>query len=72
MYETGGMRRLHLRGCDNALKRILIHGAAFNLGIVMRKMLGVGTPRRLKDLLAHILVFIRAYFAPWRLSVLKM
>ena len=66
MYETGGMRRLHLRGCDNALKRILIHGAAFNLGIVMRKMLGVGTPRRLKDLLAHILVFIRAYFAPWR------
>ena len=31
IYETGGMRRLHLRGSQNILKRLLVHGAAFNL-----------------------------------------
>src|SRR3954451_2949987 len=30
LYETGGMRRLHLRGRDNILKRLLLHAAAFN------------------------------------------
>lgn len=48
MYETGGMRRLHLRGSQNILKRLLVHGAAFNLGLLMRKRYGVGTPRRQK------------------------
>ena len=32
MYETGGMRRLHLRGRENILKRLLVHASAFNLG----------------------------------------
>jgi transposase len=31
LYETGGMRRLHLRGRDNILKRLLVHAAAFNI-----------------------------------------
>jgi transposase len=48
MYETGGMRRLHLRGSQNILKRLLLHGAAFNLGLLMRKRHGAGTPRRQK------------------------
>jgi transposase len=65
MYETGGMRRLHLRGRNNALKRLLIQGAAFNLGLVMRKVLGVGTPRGLKDLMAHILAFIEPLSTFW-------
>jgi transposase len=55
MYETGGMRRTHLRRHDNIIKRLLIHAGAFNLGLVMRKLLGNGTPRgfqgRLKALL---------------------
>ena len=45
MYETGGMRRTHLRRHDNIIKRLLIHAGAFNLGLVMRKLLGNGTPR---------------------------
>ena len=49
-YETGGMRRLHLRDRGNILKRLLIHIGAYNLGLVMRKMLGVGTPRALQGL----------------------
>jgi len=43
--ETGAMRRTHLRGQHNILKRMLIHVAGFNLGLVMRKLLGHGTPR---------------------------
>lgn len=46
-YETGGMRRTHLRGSKNILKRALIHIGGFNLGLVMRKSLGSGKPRQL-------------------------
>lgn len=45
MYETGAMRRVHLRGRDNILKRLVVHGAAFNLSLVLRQILGAGTPR---------------------------
>jgi transposase len=48
VYDTGGMRRTHLRGHPNILKRLLIHASAFNLGILMRKVFGVGAPRRLQ------------------------
>jgi transposase len=50
MYDTGGMRRVHLRGKDNIAKRALIHAAAFNLGLILRKLLGVGTARGAADL----------------------
>ena len=46
--ETGGMRRTHLRMHDNILKRVLVHVAAFNLGIVMRSLFNVGKPRVLQ------------------------
>lgn len=49
MYETGGMRRTHLRGHKNILKRLLVHAGAFNLSLIMRRQLGVGTPRGLQD-----------------------
>ncbi len=48
-YETGGMRRCHLRGRENILKRQLIHVGAFNLGLILRKLLGAGTPREWKN-----------------------
>jgi transposase len=48
-YETGGMRRCHLRGHENILKRQLIHVGAFNLSLILRKLLGAGTPRELKN-----------------------
>ena len=46
LYETGGMRRLHLRGRKNILQRLVIHAAGFNLGLFMRKLTGGGTPRQ--------------------------
>ncbi len=48
VYDTGGMRRAHLRGHPNILKRLLIHASAFNLGILMRQVFGRGTPRGLQ------------------------
>jgi transposase len=48
VYDTGGMRRTHLRGHRNILKRLLVHASAFNLGILMRTMFGRGTPRGLQ------------------------
>jgi transposase len=47
-YETGGLRRVYLRGHSNILKRVLIHTAALNLGLLMRLLVGVGTPRSLQ------------------------
>ena len=46
-YETGAMRRLHLRGRRNIAKRVLIHTAGFNLGLLMRVKFGLLKPRRL-------------------------
>ncbi len=49
VYGTGGMRRTHLRGHRNILKRLLLHVAAFNLSLILRREIGAGTPRGLQD-----------------------
>src|SRR3954454_23111528 len=54
-YETGGMRRTHLRGRENILKRQLIHVCAFNLSLIFRQTLGAGTPRELRNRQAALL-----------------
>jgi transposase len=48
LYETGGLRRTHLRGHPNILKRLLVHAGGFNLGLIMRTLFGIGTPRSLQ------------------------
>lgn len=45
VLDDGGMRRVWLKGREKIAKRYLIHTAAFNLGLVMRKLTGYGTPR---------------------------
>ena len=61
-YETGGMRRCHLRGRENILKRQLIHVGAFNLSLILRQLLGAGTPRELRnrsgELVLHVLLLL--------------
>jgi transposase len=68
LYETGGMRRVYLRGHTNIRKRLLIHAGGFNLGLLMRQLIGVGTPRgrqgRLAAALAALLVLIRSLWQP--------
>ena len=48
LYETGRLRRLHLRGHANIRKRFLVHACGLNLGPLMRRLTGVGTPRGLQ------------------------
>jgi len=56
LYEAGGLRRTHVRGHENVLKRLLIHASAFNLGLWMRKLFGIGTPRTLQGRVAWTVV----------------
>jgi transposase len=55
LYRTGRMRRVHLRGHDNILKRALLQAGALNLGLLMRQLVGIGTPRSLQGRAASLL-----------------
>ena len=57
-YETGGMRHTHLRGHANILKRQLVHVGAFNLSLILRQVLGAGTPRHGMTWRGRLLLFI--------------
>ena len=61
LYRTGGMRRVHLRGHENILKRVLLHAGALNLGLLMRTLFGVGTPRGLKGRVAAFFVALWSF-----------
>lgn len=52
---TGGLRRVFVRGRKNVQKRLQLHAAAANLGLVIRKLFGFGTPRSLQGRLAALL-----------------
>jgi transposase len=58
LFRTGRMRRTHLRGHDNILKRLLLHSGGFNLGLLMRRAFGVGTPRGLQGRLRALLALL--------------
>lgn len=69
LYATGGMRRVHLQGRKNILKRLLVHGAAFNLSLILRQIMGVGKPRRLQGLaLQPSMLFARIFSWLWATS----
>ena len=81
-YETGGMRRTHLRGHENILKRLLIHAGTCNLGLLMRRLIGVGTPRGFADRAAelraaliaaidHLKRLLAAWIAPRRPTIVR-
>jgi len=64
LYETGAMRRVYLRGHQNILKRILLHAAALNLGLLMRTLFGVGTPRSLQGRVAAAFAVVWSVVRP--------
>ena len=69
LYDTGGMRRVHLRGKDNIAKRVVIHAAAFNLSLILRRLLGFGTARQAMDLFAALYFgFLRLAWAELKTS----
>lgn len=59
LLERGGMRRTWLRGRENVHKRYLLHVAGHNLGLIMRAIIGHGTPREVAAALRpHLLLII--------------
>ena len=60
------MRRTHLRGHANILKRLLVHVGGFNLGLFMRTLFGVGTPRGLQG---RTTALVARLVAVWTLMV---
>ena len=68
VYDTGGMRRTHLRGHTNILKRLLIHAGGFNLGLIMRHLIGLGTPRGLQGHLAAVIATLFVFLGSARRS----
>jgi transposase len=61
VLDRGGMRRAWLRGGENLRKRYLVHVAGYNLGLIMRLLVGAGTPRRfLAGLSAQLLALAAA------------
>ncbi len=46
--ETGGARRSRLRGLIDVAKRYLMYVAGRNLGVIMRALFGMGTPKSLQ------------------------
>src|SRR5881394_3850519 len=66
LYETGGLRRAHVRGHQNVLKRLLVHASAFNLGLWMRTLFGIGTPRALQG---HLAAFATVLAVLWMLPL---
>ncbi len=69
MYETGGMRRTHLRNTNNILKRVLIHAVGFNLALMIRNQHGIGKPRTLQGLHGRLfcarILLLALYAAEW-------
>jgi transposase len=62
-YETGGLRRLYVRGKQNVQKKLLLQAAACNLALLLRKIMGAGTPRALHDALAGLVLALSSLLA---------
>jgi len=58
--DTGGARRSWLHGLEKVQKRYSIAAMARNLGLLMRKVFGIGTPRGLQAVggLASLVLFV--------------
>jgi transposase len=75
-FETGGMRRTHLRHHENIAKRLLVHVAGVNLALLMRTRFGVGKPKCLQGratalgaALAALLPLLRGLWHEMRLAL---
>ena len=60
------MRRTHLRRHENILKRLLTHVAGFNLGILMRNLIGKATPKEYAELNASLIAALLRFVSNHR------
>src|SRR5947209_9048055 len=66
LLDRGGMRRTWLRGRENVHKRYLIHVAGHNLGLLMRLLIGAGTP---KEAAARALAYVFFFYTDKAVTV---
>lgn len=67
-YETGGLRRVHVRGLGNVAKRVVVQAAAFNLALILRSITKAGTPRGLAEGTRALLGAIFYLFSAWKVT----
>jgi hypothetical protein len=65
LCETGGARRSFLRGLGKVSKRYLMQVAGHNLGVVMRRVFGKGTPRSLQGACATLEAWLGVWWTTW-------
>lgn len=65
-FETGGMRRLWVRGLDEVHKKLLLQAAACNLALLLRTKHGAGTPRGLAEANKALFGLILALLTDWK------
>lgn len=65
VLDDGGMRRVWLKGREKISKRYKVHVAGFNLGLVMRKWTGFGTPRGLAEVTKKAANALRGLLRRW-------
>ena len=63
--ETGGARRTWLTGIENVRKRYLISAAAHNLGLLMRSLFKMGTPRGLQQFKTDLEGVVSSFYLAW-------
>jgi transposase len=63
--ETGGARRTWLTAIENVRKRYLISAAAHNLGLLMRSLFKMGTPRGLQQFRTDLEGVVSAIYLAW-------
>src|SRR4029450_10490304 len=63
--ETGGARRTWLTGLENVRKRYLISAAAHNLGLLMRSLFRMGTPRSLQEFKTDLEGVVSSLWLAW-------
>lgn len=63
--ETGGARRTWLAGIENVRKRYLISAAAHNLGVLMRRLFKMGTPRGLQKFRNDLMGVVSSLYLAW-------
>jgi transposase len=63
--ETGGARRTRLTAIENVRKRYLISAAAHNLGLLMRSLFKMGTPRGLQQFKTDLEGLVSSFYLAW-------
>jgi len=70
--ETGGARRTWLTGIDDVRKRYLISAAAHNLGVLMRQLFKMGTPRGLQQFRTDLEGIVSSLYLAWLMILSRL